>query len=100
IKRNHEVISSDNKGHAAETMEKEIRETEAENGFISAFAQSSAGDVTPNFVKHRWISEKLGPYRDAFKNKAHSGRLQKDHAIDLWKSAREASPLSSQLKTL
>ncbi len=97
IKRNHEVISSDNKGFASEAMEDELRAQFNNPDFVAAFAQSTAGDISPNFLKHRGILETLGISRNDFKNRDISGSLQKNHAVKIFENSTKNNALSGAL---
>src|SRR5262249_5232416 len=77
----------DNKGYAADFFEKEMRQNADAQDFIAAFAQGSAGDVTPNFVwdfKKKWTR---GPYEDDFESARANGRLQYLHAKALYEKS-------------
>ena len=83
---NHSVCW-DNKGYAADFMERELRAQADHADFIGAFAQGAAGDVTPN---HVWDSKKKwtrGPFEDDFESARHNGRLQFRQAMQLHQAA-------------
>ncbi|GAA5123245.1 neutral/alkaline non-lysosomal ceramidase N-terminal domain-containing protein [Luteolibacter yonseiensis] len=72
-------ISPDNKGYAAELMER--------GGGIAVFAQRKAGDVTPNHVfdhKKKWTR---GKYEDDFESARDNGRMQYEQAVELFANA-------------
>jgi neutral ceramidase len=83
---NHSVCW-DNKGYAADFMERELRQKPETADFIGAFAQGSAGDVTPNYIwdkKKKWTR---GFYEDDFESARHNGRLQCNQAMRLHQQA-------------
>ncbi|MDT4919801.1 MAG: neutral ceramidase, partial [Pseudonocardiales bacterium] len=77
------LISSDNKGYAAYAWERLTREvdylSEEQPEFIGAFAQTNAGDMSPN-LNGRPGS---GPTEDQFENTRIIGRRQYDGAAAL-----------------
>ncbi|MDT4917675.1 MAG: neutral ceramidase [Pseudonocardiales bacterium] len=77
------LISSDNKGYAAYAWERLTREvdylSEEQPEFIGAFAQTNAGDMSPN-LNGRPGS---GPTEDQFENTRIIGRRQYDAAAAL-----------------
>ncbi|MFC9690884.1 neutral/alkaline ceramidase [Kribbella sp. NPDC056951] len=69
---NH-LISSDNKGYAAYTWEHDdagVRYLDGAPGFVAAFAQSNAGDMSPN------LNLQPGTPETEFANTKHIGELQ------------------------
>jgi neutral ceramidase len=85
---NH-LISADNKGYAAHLVE------EAYGGdFVAAFAQTAAGDMSPNLRN----GGAQGPTDDEFANTRIIGRLQADRARQLFDSATEvlAGPIAAR----
>lgn len=66
------AIHHDNKGVAAK-----LWESHNENS-IALFAQSSAGDVSPNYVYDKSRKENRGPFEDGHKNASFNGQLQYD----------------------
>jgi neutral ceramidase len=83
---NHSVCW-DNKGYAADMMERALRDQPQAEDFIGAFAQGPAGDVTPN---HVWDSKKKwtrGPFPDDFESARHNGRLQWQQAQKIYAQA-------------
>ncbi|MCZ2356156.1 MAG: neutral/alkaline non-lysosomal ceramidase N-terminal domain-containing protein [Bacteroidia bacterium] len=95
-------ISSDNKGCASELFEQWQTggEQGRNEGFISAFANGAAGDVTPNFKKH--FGDKLwrGESRDDFENLKQHGKLQFEKAKQIWQSSSQKAPLSVRVDAL
>jgi neutral ceramidase len=80
-KHNH-LISGDNKGYAQYLFEKDFRSDHAAGSFVAAFAQSNAGDLSPNMA---------GDGRDKAGGKARvesSGGKQYREAKRLFKQAR------------
>lgn len=88
-------ICSDNKGYAATYLEEKM--STLNPNFIGAFAQDTAGDVSPNF---KWDAEKnwtRGKYRNDFKSAAHNGKLQFIKALELIEQAQNNNPLSNTI---
>ena len=78
------VLSSDNKGYAAEFLEAKLGP-----GSVAIFAQHFAGDVSPNAqgdTKPDWLR---GPTRDEIANARFNGELQSEQA---WKMIQELEP--------
>jgi neutral ceramidase len=77
------LISGDNKGYAAYHWERVIRRADyladGQPDFISAFAQTNAGDMSPNL--HRGPGR--GPTDDEFENARIIGQRQSDAAAEL-----------------
>jgi neutral ceramidase len=77
------LISSDNKGYAAYAWERLTRDVDylaaEQPEFIGAFAQTNAGDMSPN-LNHRPGS---GPTEDQFENTRIIGRRQYNAAASL-----------------
>lgn len=77
------LISSDNKGYAALHWEREVSGVdylaEPEPGFISAFAQTNAGDMSPNLNQRPGS----GPTEDEFDNTRIIGTRQYEAAAKL-----------------
>jgi neutral ceramidase len=82
--QNH-LISSDNKGYAGYYWERVVegidylRDLDPSPGFIGAFAQTNAGDISPNLNLHPGS----GPTEDQFENTRIIGRRQYDAASAL-----------------
>lgn len=94
---NHKICW-DNKGYAAEFMEEEIRAASGNPEFIAAFAQGVAGDVTPNFhwdKKKKWTR---GPFEDDFESARHSGKLQFEQAMAIYREASKQHEVEGDLK--
>jgi neutral ceramidase len=83
---NH-LISADNKGYAAHVIEDEVHGVDwAHRGdFVAAFAQTSAGDMSPNLRN----GGAQGPTDDEFENTRIIGQLQAGKAQQLFDSATE-----------
>jgi neutral ceramidase len=86
-------INWDNKGYAAHFMEERIRQDSGNPGFVAAFAQATAGDVTPNYVydrKKRWTR---GKFEDDLESARFNGRAQCDLALQIFAGAAPALPV-------
>ena len=98
IKNKHEVISSDNKGYCSDLLEREISRKFSDcDHFVAACAQNTAGDVSPNFVKHRGMREITGPFRDDFENRTLNATLQMEHAYRLFIQAEKGTPITGPM---
>lgn len=90
------LISSDNKGYAAYRIEHDLHDIDwSHRGvFVAAFAQSNAGDMSPNMRG----GGAQGPTDDEFENTKISGGLQADRAAQLFNGASEtlAGPVDSR----
>jgi len=86
--QNH-LISSDNKGYAGYYWERVVegidylRDLDPTPGFVGAFAQTNAGDMSPNLNLHPGS----GPTEDQFENTRIIGRRQYDAAAALVRAA-------------
>jgi neutral ceramidase len=92
------LISSDNKGYAAYHWERLTEGVDylddAAPSFISAFAQTNAGDMSPN-LNHRPGS---GPTEDQFDNTRIIGERQYEAAVAALKEAvRVEGPIDSRI---
>ena len=92
---NH-LISADNKGYAAHVIEHDVHGIPwaQRGGFVAAFAQTSAGDMSPNLRG----GGAQGPTDDEFENTRIIGRLQADKAQQLFDNATEelSGPLDAR----
>jgi neutral ceramidase len=77
---NNTLISGDNKGVAADLLEKKIRGTDdAAEGFVAGFSQANMGDVSPN-VLGAWCEDGTGNMCSFRNSTCNDGRSQKCHA--------------------
>lgn len=83
IQEDTRCISSDHKGYAAELCEE---------GTVAAFAQTTAGDVTPNHFRFPGIRVHRGPTPNPFENRRIIGRYQAEMAKSLLKMDGEEMP--------
>jgi neutral ceramidase len=88
IQETNLCISSDHKGYASEICE--------QTGRVAAFAQTTAGDVTPNHFAFPGIRVKRGPTPNPFENRRLVGQYQADMAKNL---AHRGEPLSPSLRS-
>ncbi len=80
-------ICYDNKGYAAEFLEQDIRKENPH--FIGAFAQDTAGDVSPN---RQWGAKHgrfRGEFRNDYKSAKFNGKLQYNKAKELLAEAAQ-----------
>ncbi|MFW0110984.1 neutral/alkaline non-lysosomal ceramidase N-terminal domain-containing protein [Rothia sp. P5766] len=73
------LVSSDNKGYAEYLLETvdhgvDLNQESDQPDFVAAFANSSAGDVSPN----TWLKPGMGPTDDQFENLKIQGSRQAD----------------------
>lgn len=90
-------INWDNKGYAADEMEKRLAAEVQNPGFLSAFAQGPAGDITPNYVwdkKKKWTR---GKYESDIESAKYNGHLQQELAVKIWEKALSSPALDSDL---
>jgi len=78
------LISGDNKGYAAQYIEKQVYGKQGRNDFVAAFAQSNAGDMTPNL----WLDGN-GPTSNEYENTRLLGERQASRALSLFNGASE-----------
>lgn len=90
--RDQHMIHSDNKGVAADLLEKEA-------GGTCLFIQGAAGDVSPNFQRFRGLMETRGTNRDDLVSTFDNGRIQADVAKELNEKARSSAALRAVVKT-
>lgn len=84
------LISSDNKGYAsfsAEHIEHGVRYLDGEPAFVAAFAQTNAGDMSPNLN----LRQGSGPTEDEFENTRILGERQYAASKDAAARARQIS---------
>lgn len=81
IQEENLCISSDHKGYASEVCE--------ESGIVAAFAQTTAGDVTPNHFAFPGIKVRRGPTPNPFENRRLVGKYQAEMAQSLANKAGE-----------
>ena len=89
---NNHLLSPDNKGYAAWRWEHELKGVRynADGDFVAAFAQSNAGDMTPNLNL-----DGTGPTRNEFDNTRIIGERQLQKALAIYNGALE--PLAGVL---
>lgn len=79
------LISGDHKGYASLNIERKKGVTYQNDGeFVAAFAQTNAGDVTPNLNL-----DNTGPGKDDFDSTKIIGQRQVDVALELFENASE-----------
>jgi neutral ceramidase len=87
MRPDNKLISADNKGYASHLVESGRFGVDwAHRGaFVAAFAQSDAGDMSPNLID----GGNQGPTADEYENVRIIGKLQADKALQLFDSATE-----------
>ncbi|WP_285686872.1 neutral/alkaline non-lysosomal ceramidase N-terminal domain-containing protein [Actinoplanes sp. NBRC 103695] len=83
----HGEVRADNKGYASHVVEHDVHGVSwaERGGFVAAFAQTSAGDMSPNLRG----GGAQGPTDDQFENTRIIGQLQASRAEQLFESATE-----------
>ena len=100
ISNDNNLICYDNKGYAAEYLEKNMAENGENDSYIAAFAQDIAGDVTPNYkfdYDKKWMR---GKYKDDYKSAKFNGRLQYKKAKQLVKKAQNEQQIQAGIDHL
>ena len=80
------LLHPDNKGIAARLTEAELGP-----GSVAAFAQSAAGDVSPNYRYSVRRRRMIGASDDDFESANIAGRIQHDYAGRAWREAGEVA---------
>ncbi|WP_216912096.1 neutral/alkaline ceramidase [Nocardia noduli] len=97
MSNSNRLISSDNKGYASfahEHIDHGIRYLDGAPDFIAAFAQTNAGDMSPNLN----LRPTSGPTEDEFENTRIIGERQYEASKDALASARSmAGPVDALL---
>lgn len=91
------LLSGDNKGYAAYAWEREdLGQDYASKkpGFVAAFAQSAAGDMSPNLD----LKPGTGPTTDPVRNVQIIGRRQTDAMKGAWRKAE--TPLAGSITSI
>lgn len=99
ISNDNTRLCYDNKGYAAEYLEQDLRQQLGNEQFIAAFAQDTAGDVSPNY---KWDKDKKwmrGKYKNDFKSAKYNGKLQYQKAKQLFDAAPNATPINGAIDT-
>jgi neutral ceramidase len=96
ISNDNHRICSDNKGYAATYLEDKVNKKK-KGKFVSVFAQRKAGDVTPNWILDRRKKWTRGKFEDDFESAKYNGRIQSDHAFDLFNKALNNPDIPLQL---
>jgi neutral ceramidase len=98
--RDHYLLHSDNKGHAACAMERDLLTDGADESFVAVFAQGAAGDVSPNFRKHIGLREMRGAFRDDERSCRFNGEIQMRKALEIFRAAAKAPALAPRLEAV
>lgn len=97
ISNDNTLVCSDNKGYASKYLEETISQEEQGQHHLAAFAQESAGDVSPNWIwdnKKKWTR---GKYHDDFESAKFNGRIQFEKALELYQKASEQDELQGEI---
>ena len=96
LSNDNHLTNWDNKGYAADALETRAR-ARGSSTFVGAFAQATAGDVTPNFVfdrKKRWMR---GKFADDRVSARWHGERQAEKAEELLDRAAAAPAIEGAL---
>ncbi len=96
LSNDNHLVSGDNKGFAATYMEEALAE-QGNESFVSAFAQGTCGDITPNYI---WDKDKRwtrGPFKDDFDSAKYNGKLQFEKALEILNTATEVHAIPSEV---
>lgn len=85
------AIHHDNKGVAASLWEEQYH-----GKGIALFAQTAAGDISPNYIYDNKTKENRGPYLDGHKNAEFNGQLQFEAAKNITASHELTGSISTQ----
>ncbi len=85
----HQRICYDNKGYAAEYLENHLRRQTNNPDIVTAFAQDTAGDVSPN---HQY--DPAVPIAEEYESAKQNGYMQFEKAAELFEQAINEQPLS------
>lgn len=91
------LIHSDNKGCAASEFENGIKLEHGNPEFVGAFAQSSCGDVSPNFQFFPNMKFSRGEFEDDFQSAKFNGKIQSDKARELFYQESELIKLKPEI---
>ena len=90
VHRDYNVIHPDNKGVAADLLERDL-------GGICIFVQGAAGDASPNFQRFVGLAEVRGTDRDDLESARKNGVMQSDLAKQLAETAKTSETLPASL---
>lgn len=99
VHNDNRKVNWDNKGYAADQMEKEIRADAGNPDFIAAFAQGPTGDVSPNYVWDRKKKWTRGKFENDIESAKYNGGLQAAKALELFQKATENPAIESEIDT-
>ena len=97
VHKDKSCISPDNKGYAARKLESWLRNQPGAPEVVCAFAQSTTGDVTPNYKLHPGDFMTRGTVRDDFQNLVENGTYQFEHARGLWENAAHSEAMPARV---
>lgn len=89
VSNDYNKVCYDNKGYAAEFLEKDLQSTFQKDDIFTLFAQGATGDISPNFRWNRWKGVYKGKYDDDYESAAYNGKLQADKAKEIWQESNE-----------
>ena len=99
ISNDRTAINADNKGYAATYLEQHFLNLNP--NYISAFAQGTAGDVSPKFIynhKHHWQRGYYeGKFPDDVESAKYNGQLQYKKALELIETENKIAVSSGEI---
>lgn len=94
------LIDSDNKGVAARKFEKQAAKELGQENFVAGFAQTTAGDVSPNYVWDAKRGIMAGEFESDENSAIYNGELQHEFANKLFKKAKNKALAVKPLRSL
>ena len=91
-------INADNKGYAATFVEEQLSATGIEH--LSVFNQTSAADITPNFIWDKQKKQFRGQFENYLESAKFNGKLQAQKALELIEKTPATKLEARMLKAL
>ena len=87
VSNDYNKVCYDNKGYAAEYLEKDLQSTYAQSNIFTVFAQGATGDISPNFRWHKSKGIYKGKFDDDYESAAYNGKLQYEKAKEIFEES-------------
>ncbi len=94
------LIDSDNKGVAARKFEKYAQRTWGLDNFVAGFAQTTAGDVSPNYIWDKKRGIMAGEFDSDENSAIYNGEIQCEFAKKLYQKSRNKELTVNPLRSL
>ena len=94
------LIDSDNKGVAARKFEKYAQRTWGLDNFVAGFAQTTAGDVSPNYIWDKKRGIMAGEFESDENSAIYNGEIQCEFAKKLYQQSRNKPLKVGALRSL